>query len=648
MKKTRRYTTGWKGHQIDWDFVSTRPDDLTCYRLSKKQVAILLAFTEYIGWKTRWFSPTGAVISQDQIDAWQSAIETALMLPEDCGGEGGCSEFLPNSPIITYAPNDPFLTPNYLPEGYSVIPWYTNAPVPLPGVLPTDAMVNGLSIIGPSVPIPHGFPRFRVHCYGSGEVEIELVKIPIGGLALITIDGDPLTALLVTLDTISLDMVSITGILSALGIGDAGLVQTAVVELEIATPGAHYVDVTFLPNFGGETLIGFGGGLRRVSLCGPSQPGEVDFMFRLRQNEDIPCHLEQSFDAGETWSLAFDYARCQPQQAALYQTYQAGATVVDRLRQQTYDGTPQSIHPSAPAAQQTFAQNGVEYDSLCAAVMAWTAFRMVDNLRAAGLTMALSAAVTGLLAALTGGLSLIIGGGLVTGIAGVSYAELESACEDEDAVKEAACTLYDSLKDIECTHENFQSALAGLPSTGTGNLAIIYPVLKQHGNLWSYLHLIELMGEANQQNLANCPCDDGCEDCDLQTQSTLIEVRCTSSMVTPVQTETYDNGGEWGVFCYQRVPVTIDLGAEYCIKRLDCIFYSNLSGTDNPETVTITTGSVVYNMPYRQRGGGGYFRDEQYFEPLQKARYITIDPHVSGSEYFYWGWLRVLVCPQGE
>ena len=34
-------------------------------------------------------------------------------------------------------------------------------------------------------------------------------------------------------------------------------------------------------------------------------------MFRLRQNPDDPCLLEQSFDAGETWVEAFNYKLCQ-------------------------------------------------------------------------------------------------------------------------------------------------------------------------------------------------------------------------------------------------------------------------------------------------------------------------------------------------
>lgn len=36
-----------------------------------------------------------------------------------------------------------------------------------------------------------------------------------------------------------------------------------------------------------------------------------DCELRLRQNPDNPCWLEQSHDGGETWTLAFDYAKCE-------------------------------------------------------------------------------------------------------------------------------------------------------------------------------------------------------------------------------------------------------------------------------------------------------------------------------------------------
>jgi len=84
--------------------------------------------------------------------------------PETCD-DGDCIEFLPNSPFITYAPNDPFRTPFHPPVPYVQPPWYTNPPIPLTGVLQTDAIVNLLGIVafGDLIGVAEtGFPSARI------------------------------------------------------------------------------------------------------------------------------------------------------------------------------------------------------------------------------------------------------------------------------------------------------------------------------------------------------------------------------------------------------------------------------------------------------------------------------------------------------
>lgn len=49
--------------------------------------------------------------------------------------------------------------------------------------------------------------------------------------------------------------------------------------------------------------------LQVLLMTGNVDCGELDNM-RLRQNPDNPCQLEQSFDNGASWSLAFDYDLC--------------------------------------------------------------------------------------------------------------------------------------------------------------------------------------------------------------------------------------------------------------------------------------------------------------------------------------------------
>lgn len=239
---------------------------------------------------------------------WRDLI-TRIEAGEDCNPEicegSACEEFQPNVGWITYAPNDPFQTPDYLPPGYIVPPWYNNPTIPLPGVLPGDAMVNFASLpIFADLPelLAAGLPRFRVNFQGSGEVEIELIRIPQGGLAYITVDGDPLTGQIVDLDQFDVGDIASLETIFKLVLDGAQIVQTEVLEIKVATAGSHFIDISFLPNIGSDVVVGFGGGLRRVSLCGSATPAEVNVpQFQLNG-----CNLEWRPNAAHAWVVLGD------------------------------------------------------------------------------------------------------------------------------------------------------------------------------------------------------------------------------------------------------------------------------------------------------------------------------------------------------
>jgi len=66
--------------KFDWDYINSQDDTveaLICLTWAERQ--ILLTMLDYIGWKTRWYSPTGATISQDAIDLWRDRISGELM-----------------------------------------------------------------------------------------------------------------------------------------------------------------------------------------------------------------------------------------------------------------------------------------------------------------------------------------------------------------------------------------------------------------------------------------------------------------------------------------------------------------------------------------------------------------------------------------
>jgi hypothetical protein len=307
------YRKDWKAIQWNYDVIFEYSDEVECpYLLSEREVQALLTFMDFMGWVTRWHSTVGTPVDQDAVKALRDNLVDKLLRQDDCPSdpcEDGCTDYLPNLSFIRYEPNDPFRTPLLVPPGYTIIPWYTNPAIPLPGVIPTDAMVNQLSVAAPALPLS-GFPRFSFEFDGRGEVEIELVNVPAGGFCVIVLDENPVGFKVVNTSSNILDILSLAGLLAALGFDteDANVVDTDIVEWDVEDVGHHRIDVTFLPNIGGETLLGFGGGLRRVTLCGPDMAGGE--MYLQRANPEDPCLIEQSVDGGETWTEAWRMDNC--------------------------------------------------------------------------------------------------------------------------------------------------------------------------------------------------------------------------------------------------------------------------------------------------------------------------------------------------
>lgn len=69
----------WKTLQFNYDDLIDTPEHSCMYCLTDRQVKMILAQTEYIGWTTRYFSNNQNVIDQDKIDAWRAELEDALM-----------------------------------------------------------------------------------------------------------------------------------------------------------------------------------------------------------------------------------------------------------------------------------------------------------------------------------------------------------------------------------------------------------------------------------------------------------------------------------------------------------------------------------------------------------------------------------------
>jgi len=183
--------------------------------------------------------------------------------PED----GFCTDYSTASSMITFAPQDPRINPEFVPEGYNVPPFYFQ-----PGTTRIVTSLERIPNLLDGVP-DVGFPRFRLSFVGEGVVELHLVSVVQGGLALITLDDNPLSTLV--MDT-NRDLTSIPPETS----------DQLTCEVVVSGSGAHHIDCTFVPQFNDEAIpIRFGGGIEKFVLCGEDIHGDgtmPEFQFRRK------------------------------------------------------------------------------------------------------------------------------------------------------------------------------------------------------------------------------------------------------------------------------------------------------------------------------------------------------------------------------
>lgn len=171
--------------------------------------------------------------------------------------EPQCVDYPNNSPMLDWQPANPFLSPGEVPPGYIAQPWGVVGNPPVLTYQPGDVISGlfGLPVLTPA--LGTGLARVRIKFSGTGTVEVHLIKVALGGIALLTWDDNPLTATFV--DT-SMDFLALPPESS----------DEDIQEITFDTPGDHHIDVTMLPRFSAEVgFAGYGGGIRKVVLCGP-------------------------------------------------------------------------------------------------------------------------------------------------------------------------------------------------------------------------------------------------------------------------------------------------------------------------------------------------------------------------------------------
>lgn len=294
---------------LDESYIKTFSTGKTLYSLSERSRTIALAMLEYATWRTRW---------RNRTQEWEHLVANAIdelltpyVPPELIPTLADCVEMPAMHNDVHYAPAAPDAP---IPAGYLTTPFrQIQLDVPdviewLIGLFGTSwQAITGLQngdvftwfgcfpiTANIAEALTAGLPRIHFEFSGTGQVEIHWLNVPAGGNVLISIDGSPREVIELNRDLPSLESNSIT-----------------ITEYEFETPGNHYIDCTFLPIVDVDQVpIRFGGGLRKIVLCGFDEIAPSEDSMKLRQKPDEPCILQQ-YQNGN-WIDVYDFSLCPP------------------------------------------------------------------------------------------------------------------------------------------------------------------------------------------------------------------------------------------------------------------------------------------------------------------------------------------------
>jgi len=192
--------------------------------------------------------------------------------------EAQCISFYPNHPNFEFSPGVVNGGTTNPPPGYVQHPFFTGNNYTVPGfnLLPTDVVSDLFSIGRPGTNVIQiitegGFPRFRFNWTGAATIELHLIGVPLGGIAIARVDDgaevDIYDLASVTPSDLDLSVATILQLIE--GVAETNFVPVTIHEITVDGDGEHYVDVLFAPTIElSLNPIGWGGGVRKVVVCG--------------------------------------------------------------------------------------------------------------------------------------------------------------------------------------------------------------------------------------------------------------------------------------------------------------------------------------------------------------------------------------------
>jgi hypothetical protein len=275
---------------------------------------------------------SGYVFGSDEIAKLIECLIVGDCLEVGAEESNGCIEILPDSGFIEFYPSNPFTQPGYVPMPYQHHPFNLGDHPLMTGLDPTDVIAPYTSIIPSLTDIPglvpelvtwgfsqiddldawlnlsvdntnNLFPRFKLRFSGKGEVELHLLKIPFGGMAFILLDGQLPGKFLNMSKLDPFDFDTWKSLLGTIGLGFiAGtLFEEFIYEVKVETEGDHVIDVIFIPSVDyvpPDISIGWGAGLRKITLCGGDMQPVINFEPEFRIED---CILQWRRSVNAEW-----------------------------------------------------------------------------------------------------------------------------------------------------------------------------------------------------------------------------------------------------------------------------------------------------------------------------------------------------------
>ena len=356
----------------------------------------------------------------------------------------------------------------------------------------------------------------------------------------------------------------------------------------------------------------------------PATPSETPIPERgildVRQNLDVPCLLEKLVDTD--WIPFADLGQCKDEK--VYNWLDDLTDLYQALWEQIYDGTPGSIHPSAPGDYFNGDDSANRNRALCIAAFDWFTTYAASWLNYWGVRNGALEAIVILLALFILPLSVAVGIIVASGLV-YAFSVYRDAFTVQEAFREVVCAIVDELTGEAISSANFASAgqtiydiyaLDPGPESPVGLIAQVFrDAMADEKNYLSFVYELGKVYAAIQAGaIIDCPCEPRWRaKFDFENDS-----ECGWSPLSPDLVGVYASGQGWktsnayflGYYHTRCLIYLTGLTATARIRKVAATFsaFNYGQGFAN-EWASAFSGMYTNPLTRRAQGAGTYSQD---------------------------------------